>query len=232
MFGAIKRRVQEANRQREVERQETVRTQQAAREQAAEQTRRQLERREKVLAMLEEGKVPDVRLDISVPFRLLKNERLVFGLNNVGYAEMRTKREIHGRSAGSSVRVMKGMSVRVGASKGTPVESDVLTDRGPGTFAISTKHVFFHGERSFRIPLAKIVSAQHTGSGNVEVVRDRASAQPEYFGIGNQNADFVVQLIHLIPAVDFGRGEPDVQPIESYALPYGDIGADDVLDHE
>ena len=110
MFGAIKRRVQEANRQREVERQETVRTQQAAREQAAEQTRRQLERREKVLAMLEEGKVPDVRLDISVPFRLLKNERLVFGLNNVGYAEMRTKREIHGRSAGSSVRVMKGMS--------------------------------------------------------------------------------------------------------------------------
>ena len=182
--------------------------------------------------MLEEGKVPDVRLNITVPFRLLKNERLVFGLNSVEYAEMRTKREIHGRSAGSSVRVMKGVSARVGASKGTPVESDVLTNRGAGTFAISTKHVFFHGERSFRIPLAKIVSAQHIGSGNVEVVRDRASAQPEYFGIGNQNADFVVQLIHLIPAVDFGRGEPDVQPIESYALPYGDIGADDVLDHE
>ena len=108
--------------------------------------------------------MPDLGLDISVPFKLQKNEQWLLAVDNVAYAEMRTKREIQGRSAGASVRVMKGVSIRTGASRGTPVVTDELTSRGNGMFAISTKHVFFHGERSFRIPLNKIVSAQGTAS--------------------------------------------------------------------
>ena len=100
-----------------------------------------------------------------MPFRLLKNERWILAIENVDYAEVSTKREIHGRSAGASFRVMKGVSIRTSGSKGTPVGTDVLTHRGSGTFAISTKHVFFHGECSFRIPLAKIVSVQSATSG-------------------------------------------------------------------
>ena len=183
------------------------------------------------MAMLQEGIVPDLNIDISVPFRLLKNERLILAIEDVGYAEVRTKREFHGRSAGASFRVMKGVSIRTAGSRGTPIERDVLTDRGSGNFAVSTKHVFFHGERSFRIPLNKIVSVQSTTSGEVELVRDRASAQPEYFGAFNrESADFIVQLIHLLPSVDFGRGEPDVQPVESYVLYGGAMGADDMLE--
>ena len=177
--------------------------------------------------------MPDLTVDSPGPFRLLKNERLLLTIENVGYAEVRTKRETVGRSAGASFRVMKGVSLRAGASKGTPVETDVLTPRGSGTFAVSTRHVFFHGERSFRIPLAKIVSAQSTTSGAVEIVRDRASAQPEYFGsFSSLSADFIVQLIHLLPSVDFGRGAPDVQPVDTYVLPVGNMGADDMLDQE
>jgi hypothetical protein len=232
MFGAIKRRIQEGNQQRELQRQEATRQRGLARKREEEQERQQRELQEKVLAMLQEGKVPDLHLNISVPFRLLKNERWILAIDGVSYAEMRTKRVIHGRSAGTSVRVMKGVSMRAGASRGTPVETDELTNRGTGTFAVSTKHVFFHGERSFRIPLAKIVSVQHMTGDTVEIVRDRASAQPEYFGIGSQNADFIVQLLHLLPAVDLRRGAPDVQPIESYGLPIGDIGADDMLDYD
>ena len=174
--------------------------------------------------------MPDLGLDISVPFKLQKNEQWLLAVDNVAYAEMRTKREIQGRSAGASVRVMKGVSIRTGASRGTPVVTDELTSRGNGMFAISTKHVFFHGERSFRIPLNKIVSAQGTPSMGLEIVRDRASAQPEYFGIVGEDAEFVARLIHLLPDVDFGKGQPQVQPVNSYLLPFGDMGADDLLD--
>ena len=233
MIRAIQRRLREAKEQAELRRQEAALQQQLVRDRELEEQRQQRELQEKVLAMLQEGKIPDLNIDISVPFRLLKNERWILAIENVDYAEVRTKREIHGRSAGASIRVMKGVSLRTGGSKGTPVETDVLTHRGSGTFAISTKHVFFHGERSFRIPLAKIVSVQSATSGSVEIVRDRASAQPEYFGTFNrQTTDFIVQLLHLLPSVDFGRGEPDIQSIESYALPFGDMGADDMLDQE
>ena len=192
---------------------------------------RKAEIQRKVLAILEDGKVPDLHISVDVPFKLQKNEKWILAVNNVSYAEMRTKREVVGRSAGVSVRVMKGVSVRTGASKGTPVETDVLSPRGNGTFAVSTKHVFFHGERSFRIPLGKIVSVQGVPRG-LEIVRDRASAQPEYFGIVGQDAQFVADLIHLLPEVDFGRGEPQTQDVATYLMPFGDTGGDDILDDE
>ena len=172
-----------------------------------------------------------MHLSVDVPFKLQKNEKWLLAVNNVAYAEMRTKREVVGRSAGTSVRVMKGVSVRTGASRGTPVETDVLTPRGSGTFAISTKHVFFQGERSFRIPMAKIVSVQGSPEG-LEIVRDRASAQPEYFGIVGSDAQFVADLIHLLPEVDFGRREPAMQDVSTYLMPFGDMGADDMLTDE
>ena len=151
MLKGVKRWLDDNKERKEQLRHEADHLRRQAIEEAEEQRRRKLELQNKVLAILEEGKLPDLGLDISVPFKLQKNERWLLAVDDVNYAEMRTKREIQGRSAGASVRVMKGVSVRTGASRGTPVESDVLTPRGNGLFAISTKHVFFHGERSFRI---------------------------------------------------------------------------------
>ena len=148
---------------------------QLAAEAEVEERRQKLAFKNTILDILAEGKVPDLDLEVDVPFKLQKGERWLLAANDVPYAEMRVQREIKGRSAGTSVRVMKGVSVRAGASRGTPVETDVLTPRGRGLFAVSTKHLFFNGDRSFRIPYGKIVSAQ-TVSGGLEIVRDRASA--------------------------------------------------------
>ena len=231
MLRGIKRRLDEGKERKEQQRQEVERREQEALQARLAAQREKQEIQRKVLAILEEGKVPDMHLSVDVPFKLQKNEKWLLAVNNVAYAEMRTKREVVGRSAGASVRVMKGVSVRTGASKGTPVETDVLTPRGRGTFAISTKHIFFHGERSFRIPMGKIVSAQGSPEG-LEIVRDRASAQPEYFGIVGSDAQFVADLIHLLPEVDFGRREPEMQDIPTYLMPFGDMGADDMLTDE
>ena len=229
MLRGIKRRLDESKARREQERQEAERRHHEEYQARLAAERQKIETQHKVLAILEEGKVPDLHLSVSVPFKLQKNEKWILAVNDVAYAEMRTKREVVGRSAGASVRVMKGVSVRTGASRGTPVETDVLTPRGSGTFALSTKHVYFHCERSFRIPLGKIVSVQGSPRG-LEIVRDRASALPEYFGIGGSDAQFVADLIHLLPEVDFGRGEPQMQDVGTYLMPFGDMGADDMLD--
>ena len=239
MLRGIKRKLQEGKESREQARQENREKQEQARQEAEclrrlseqrklEEAREKKEIQNKVLAILREGKVPDLGVNIAVPFKMQKNEKWILAVDNVAYAEMRVKREVVGRSAGVSVRVMKGVSVRTGASKGTPVETDVLTPRGSGTFAVSTKHVFFSGERSFRIPLNKIVSVQSVGDG-LEIVRDRASAQPEYFGIGGADAEFIANLIHLLPDVNFGRGEPEMQPVNSFSMLPGNMGADDML---
>ena len=231
MLRGIKRRLDESKERREQQRQEVERREQEALQARLRAQREKQEIQRKVLAILEEGKVPDMHLSVDVPFKLQKNEKWLLAVNNVAYAEMRTKREVVGRSAGASVRVMKGVSVRTGAFRGTPVETDVLTPRGSGTFAVSTKHVFFQGERSFRIPMAKIVSVQGSPEG-LEIVRDRAGAQPEYFGIVGSDAQFVADLIHLLPEVDFGRREPAMQDVSTYLMPFGDMGADDMLTDE
>ena len=197
----------------------------------ADRHRRELETRSKILAILEEGKVPELSLSVPVPFRLSKNERWILSADNIEYGEMRTRREMMGRSAGVSVRVMKGVSIRSGSSRGTPVETDTITLRGSGLFALSTRHIFFYGTRTFRIPLTKVVSAQAVPVG-LEIVRDRAAALPEYFGFDKTNADFVAKLIHLIPTVDSGKGEVEMQSVDLYALPFGDMGADDMLDED
>ena len=60
-------------------------------------------------------------------------------------------------------------------------------------------------------------------------MRDRASAQPEYFGIAGSDATFIADLIHLLPDVDFGRGEPEMQPVETFSMLPGNLGAADML---
>lgn len=147
------------------EHQERERQRKRELEKEAQEKRRQYDLQSKALAMLREGKVPNLNGSISAPFRMQKNERLILSMEGVAYSEVRTKREIQGRSAGASIRVAKGVSLRAGGSRGAPVETDVLTPRGTGIFAISTKHIFFHGERAFRIPLSKIVSAQRLEGG-------------------------------------------------------------------
>lgn len=228
MLVAVRRWFQQIRELRELERKEREVKRQQAEERAradriaVDKARRQIaQNQRKILAILREGKVPDIHIWMPVPFRLQRNERLIFVQEEVGYAEVRVRRQVVGRSSGTSVRVARGVSVRSGESVGTPVETDVFTPRGYGLFAISTKHVFYNGQRTFRIPLGKVVSAQRTPEGDVEIVRDRASALPEFFGINKWDVDYVVSLIRLLPSVDFGRGEPQLQPLDGYLLPGG-----------
>ena len=65
MIRAIQRRLREAKEQAALRRQEAARQQQLVRDRELEEQRQQRELQEKVLAMLQEGKIPDLNIDIS-----------------------------------------------------------------------------------------------------------------------------------------------------------------------
>ncbi len=149
-----------------------------------------------LLETLQEGKLPNVAWTRSnrFPFTLQPTEAPLYCFQNVNYLEQKVKREIKGRSVGASFRVAKGVTLRTGGSRGTPVESDEVVDRGHGILAVTTRHLYFNGQRSFRIHFNKLVAVESDQQG-VEVVRDRASALSEWFVVGNSQGPFLCDLI-------------------------------------
>ena len=45
-----------------------------------------------------------------------------------------------------------------------------------------------------------------------------------------EDGQFLVDLVHTIPAIDFGRGLPEMQEIETFVMPGLEAGPDEVLD--
>lgn len=201
--------------QKAAQRTDKLLRQQEAQRQAEKAARERVESQRIILGALADGKVVEEysrELDRIFPdFKLGKTESLLYVFPGVRYLERVTRRRVEGRSAGTSVRVMKGVSVRVGASRGTPVEYEEVVERGAGDLAVSTRHVFFRGDRrSFRIHMNKVVSVG-CGDDFVEVVRDRASGLPEYFvGLSVTDARFAAELIDSVTVSDWGRSGPEV----------------------
>ena len=219
MFKYLEKR----RKQKAEQRADELLRQQEAQRQAEKAARAKIEVQRLVLGALADGKVVEEnsRLwDRNFPdFKLGKTESLLYVFPGVSYLERVTRRKVQGRSAGTSVRVMKGVSVRVGRSTGTPVEYEEVVARGVGDLAVSTRHVFFRGDRrSFRIHMNKVVSVG-CGDDYVEVVRDRASGLPEYFtGLSAGDAKFAAELIDTVTVSDWGRSGPEVVSVEDEGL--------------
>ena len=179
-----------------------------------------LEYRSNLLKILRSGNVPtgiDFSINGNLPFKFIKSEHLLWVFPSVEYLEQKTRREIVGRSTGTSIRVVQGVYFRVGRSKGRPVEYDEVVSRGLGLLAVTTKHIYFHGDsRSFRISFNKIVSVECLSDG-VGITRDRASGHPEFFIVGAEEVDFAYDLIQAVPSVTTSS-KTEVVPVESYTL--------------
>lgn len=224
-----------ADHQERQEEKRQARQQERQRKQAVQQRRRQAEqralhlqrqRRDNIIAILDDNKLPQVDWphDEPLPFKFLKSEHLIYVFPNVGYAEQRVKREIVGRSAGTSVRIARGVSVRVGQSRGTPVERDEIVHRGIGTMAVTTKHLYFAGERTFRIRFSRIVSVQAMRDA-VEVTRDRVSGLSEYFILDDADIQFAADLMQAVPALELPR-RPETHDPDNYHMLVFDIEGD------
>ena len=111
-----------------------------------------------------------------------KSEEPVWVVPDCGY--VKTKKEVtyHGRSAGASFRVAKGMTIRTGGSRGHRVENEHLAQVDTGTVVLTSKHIYFQGQdkERFRVRVDKLVSAESAQDGFL-FQRDGVRARPEAF---------------------------------------------------
>lgn len=106
----------------------------------------------RLLAEIEQGNLPR----ISSPVSLAKNEICHFAAS----ASRRESSTVHtgftGGSAGMSLRLMKGLTVRTSSFRGRPVMKSVTTQY-PGTLIVTNKKVMFSANNmGFTIPYTKL----------------------------------------------------------------------------
>jgi hypothetical protein len=135
-----------------------------------------------ILQDLNEGKAKS-RVHVSGPLSLVmrKDETLLWVFRDVAYHEIRTRTEYVGKSAGVSVRVAKGVYVRLGANKGERIESPELKHVDSGLLAITDKNLFFKGSvKGAKIPHRTIMSIK-TYSDGIEIMKEGANPKPQIY---------------------------------------------------
>lgn len=128
-----------------------------------------------------------------LPFRFQKSEHLLWVFPSVEYLEQETRRD------------------------------DGAISRGTGLLAITTKHIYFNGDRrSLRIPFGKIVSVELVSvdgqRDGIGITRDRASGQPDFFVVGHEDAEFARDLILSVPSVEISANSKVVTAVEYHLL--------------
>lgn len=154
-------------------------------------------------ALSEHSLVPRfVRAGTRLPFNLMKSEEMLWVFSDADYLEEITQREFRGASVGVGFRVAKGVYIRPSAFRGRPVETSSVEHTDSGTVGITTKHIYFKGDKkSFRVRLEKIVSFEPYRDG-VGIMRDTARAKPEVFRMGETDAWFLLNIIDALMAMD------------------------------
>jgi hypothetical protein len=105
------------------------------------------------------AKCNDGRLSaIEDPILLPKRNETVHLETNASLMKERVVREYRGGSSGVSFRVMKGVSYRVGASRGKMVQTGTeIVVEDSGTLSVTSQRAVFMGEKStVEIPYAKL----------------------------------------------------------------------------
>lgn len=139
-----------------------------------------------VLRELLEGKIPEriVFDSAALGLNLQKTEQVVWAFPGTEYLEDKTRRQYVGGSQGVSIRIAKGLYYRTGAFKGHSISTLERVSHGKGMLVVTTKHLYFTGSKSFRIPLQKIVSYEAFSDG-VGIMRDAQTAKPQVFITGD-----------------------------------------------
>ncbi len=151
-----------------------------------------------VLDILDSGNLPGgINFIVEggkLPFRFQKSEHLLWVFPSVEFLEQETRRE-----------------------------DDGAVSRGTGLLAVTTKHIYFNGDRrSLRIPFGKIVSVELVSvdgqRDGIGITRDRASGQPEFFIVGREDAEFARDLILSVPSVEISANSKVVTAVDYHLL--------------
>lgn len=119
-----------------------------------------------VLKDLTEGTVPSRVKVNQINIALKRGESVLWIFNGVRRQEPRTSTHYEGGSHGVSFRIMKGVSYRVGASKGRRVQNTEIVDAGRGDLVITSEALYFTASgNTKKIGLGSIVTVENYDDG-------------------------------------------------------------------
>lgn len=116
------------------------------------------------------------------PAALGKSEKVIWKYDSVECLEEKKRTRYVGGSQGVSIRVMKGMSYRIGNHRGEKISEEYTQSIGEGGLYITTKNIIFCGPKPLKIPLNKVLSLKEYSNGT-GVVKDGANPK-EYTFLG------------------------------------------------
>jgi hypothetical protein len=146
----------------------------------------QASQRIQMLHDLEHGKHVE-----AVPFNLAvrKGEDVLWTVPATLYESKIVSRRYEGGSRGVSVRVMKGVSFRVGAQRGQLITDEAEVPVGDGEFVITTQRLIFAGAvKSFADLVSKLISINPYPDGLRYTVSSRA--KPRLLKFHRREGDF------------------------------------------
>lgn len=120
-----------------------------------------------VLKDLSEGR-PSTRVQVStqLPIALKRGETIQWLFNDVTRREPRTSYHYEGGSHGISIRLVKGLSYRVGSHRGQRVSTTEVVTVGSGALAVTNSALYFiGGVNSKKMPLSGVVSVDAFDDG-------------------------------------------------------------------
>ena len=152
-----------------------------------------------ILRSVINGEIPN-KIDVpdSLHFNFQKAEQLVWVEDNVKYCETKTKTRYQPGSRGVSIKIAKGIYFRTGSFKGKRIQYEETDHIDTGTFAVTSKHIYFGGDRkNFRIPFSKIVAFKQYSDG-LGIQRDGLTAKPQTFCMREGDGWFIYNLVSNI----------------------------------
>lgn len=140
----------------------------------------------RLLTLIQAGELPV----IDVPGLLLQRGEVAHWATDADLLEERVlRRSYQGGSRGTTIRVMKGVSFRVRATRGQMVSESGIVPVSTGRLVITSKRVLFLGNpKGFTVRLDKVLGVEMYADG-LQIMDDKGN--PRLLRLSPTHADFV-----------------------------------------
>ncbi len=146
----------------------------------------------RLLGEIRGGNVPEIQVTNLIT---QKGEKIYWKESSSLVEEKVIRRGYEGGSSGFSVRIMKGVTYRVGAHKGRLVTETGMVSVSVGEFIISDRRIVFRGNaKSFSVKLDKILDLQCYSDG-IKIFENNRSAPRLIQFFSNTNGDIVNSIL-------------------------------------
>jgi hypothetical protein len=133
------------------------------------------------------------------PIALQRGEEVLWMWYDVTHYGLKKTAQWVAGSQGVSLRLMKGVYFRAGATKGQRVEASEVVVNDVGNLVVTQHNIYFHGNRSsLRLALRKIVSVE-TYSDGIGIMMEAAQPKPQIFKLTDQMfaANLILKAAHV-----------------------------------